>query len=198
MNLLIPVKIFFQVACLQKLHWTQQSGKVAGSSKAGIEKDRDKIRKNGIRFSKTDFPILLISQYTCYQKLHETILKVIIEKLERVLKIKYYFFWVACLQKLHQTQQSDKVTGMSKAEVETLTNVDITCLQMQMIGVGKYNFFLGEIRRCSIPLSITIHHQIFLSITIHHTVGRAEWKWVGQMNSDWWAVKKTTNSDKCG
>ena len=30
----------------------------------------------------------------------------------------------------------------------------ITCLQMQMIGVGKYNFFLGEIRRCSIPLSI--------------------------------------------
>ena len=48
MNLLIPVKIFFQVACLQKLHRTQQSGKVADSSKAGIEKDRDKIRKNGI------------------------------------------------------------------------------------------------------------------------------------------------------
>ena len=65
---------------------------MAGSSKAGIEKDKDKIRKNGIRFSKTDFPILLISQYTCYQKLHETILKVIIEKLERVLKIKYFFF----------------------------------------------------------------------------------------------------------
>ena len=114
----------------------------------------EKMAYYAIRFSKTDFPILLISQYTCYQKFHETILKVIIEKLERVLKIKYYFFWVACLQKLHQTQQSDKVTGMSKAEVETLTNVDITCLQMQMIGVGKYNFFLGEIRRCSIPLSI--------------------------------------------
>ena len=58
--------------------------------------------------------------------------------------------------------------------------------------VGKYNFFWGDIQRWLIPSSITIYHQIFLSITIHHSVGRAGWKWVGRMNSNWWAVKKTT------
>ena len=58
--------------------------------------------------------------------------------------------------------------------------------------VGKYNFFWGDIQRWLIPSSITIYHQIFLSITIHHSAGRAGWKWVGRMNSNWWAVKKTT------
>ena len=33
---------------------------------------------------------------------------------------------------------------------------------------------------------------------INHSAGRVEWKWVGRVNSDWWAVKKTTDFDKWG
>ena len=74
-------------------------------------------------------------------------------------------------------------TGVTRKKL-----VEAKCLAW----VGKYNFFWGDIQRWLIPSSITIYHQIFLSITIHHSVGRAGWKWVGRMNSNWWAVKKTT------
>ena len=33
---------------------------------------------------------------------------------------------------------------------------------------------------------------------INHSAGSVEWKWFGRVKSDWWAVKKTAGSDKCG
>ena len=63
-----------------------------------------------------------------------------------------------------------------------------------IVCITRYKFMGG---RNPAMHYLSTHHQIFLSITIHHSVEMAEWKWVGRVNSDWWAVKKTTNSDKC-
>ena len=58
--------------------------------------------------------------------------------------------------------------------------------------------FCSSWKICTICFREKSSHASFLHPSIHNSVGRAEWKWVGQINSDWWAVKKTTNSDKYG
>ena len=87
-----------------------------------------------------------------------------------VVTSEYYFFLqVACLQKLHQTQQSEKVTAASKAGIETISLYHLSA------NADSWSFLGGEIQRCIIsPWRDSTHHQIFLSITIHHSVEMAE------------------------
>ena len=100
---------------------------------------KEKDGKNEIRFSKTGFPILMIFQGACLQKLHQTKRhwKWKIGRKEDKPKLPIYIFLNCLFTKGTPNSIVREGDWVVKSRRETLTNVDITCLQMQMIGVGK-------------------------------------------------------------